>query len=81
VDIQVVGLILILAGLAGLEMGHRQITTRRRTDVIRRNDGTTWLEPNAPPPAHDRRGMRAQHGVMDVEPGSEQFWRMRMLDD
>jgi hypothetical protein len=119
VNIQVMGVILILAGLAGLAMAQRLYTTRRRTDVIYRRDGVTLLEPNSPPPgggaepaeAHvdpverqvdslppdgpalpaapeivpgartvdEPRTGRPRHvdGVMDADPGSEEFLRMQ----
>jgi hypothetical protein len=50
-NIQVIGLILMMVGLAGLAIGHWLYVSRRRTDVIYRPDGQTWIEPNAPP--HD----------------------------
>jgi hypothetical protein len=50
VNLHVVGLILILVGLAGMAIAHWLYVSRRRTDVIYRNDGQTWLEPNAPSP-------------------------------
>lgn len=51
INIQVIGLILMLVGLAGLAIGRWLYVARRRTDVIYRPDGQTWIEPNAPP--HD----------------------------
>jgi xanthosine utilization system XapX-like protein len=51
VNIAAIGVILMLVGLAGLAIGHWLYVARRRTDVIYRPDGQTWIEPNAPP--HD----------------------------
>src|SRR5690348_692380 len=50
VNIQVIGVIFILVGLAGLALAQWLYTTRRRTDVIYHRDGVTLLEPNSPPP-------------------------------
>jgi hypothetical protein len=119
VNIQVIGLILILVGLAGLATAHWLYVTRRRTDVIYRSNGVTLLEPNFPSPeesgdrmerhdeaierhveslppdqpalppapgflpgahvAKDPRTEEVNHvdGVMDAEPGSEEFLRMQ----
>ncbi len=49
INIQVIGLILMLVGIAGMAISRWLYTSRRRTDVIYRNDGQTWIEPNAPP--------------------------------
>ena len=133
VRVHVIGLILIVTGLVGLAMACQLFVSRRRTDIIYREDGATWLEPNAPAPGEswepverrvlgplpqryaptvhvpdppevpgphrhpvDRReplpaasiGSDPQtervervHGVMDVEPGSEEFRRMAQLYD
>jgi hypothetical protein len=51
VNIAAIGVILILVGVAGLAIGHWLYVARRRTDVVYRPDGQTWIEPNAPP--HD----------------------------
>ena len=53
VNIQVVGLILMLVGIAGLAMGQWLYFSRRRTDVIYRGNRQTWLEPNSPPRGHE----------------------------
>ncbi len=50
VDIHVIGLILMLVGFAGLAIGYNLYKTRRRTDIIYREDGETVLEPNTPRP-------------------------------
>ena len=50
-DIHVVGLILMLVGIAGMAIAHSLYVARRRTDVIYRENGQTWLEPNSPPPS------------------------------
>jgi hypothetical protein len=49
VRVHVIGLILIVTGLVGLAMACQLFVSRRRTDIIYREDGATWLEPNAPP--------------------------------
>lgn len=126
VRVHVIGVILILTGLVGLAMARQLFVSRRRTDIIYRDNGATWLEPNAPAPSesweqverrvltqlpdryaptvHVRRPVpgpqhhavdrsapgpaagtvsdpqaervEGVHGVMDVEPGSVEFWRM-----
>jgi hypothetical protein len=127
VRVHVIGLILMLTGLVGLVMACQLYMSRRRTDIIYRENGATWLEPNAPtpsepwepverrvlgplpqryaptvhvpsPPRHpvDRpepvpaesigsdpqtEPVERVHGVMDVEPGSEEFRRMAQLYD
>ena len=133
VRVHVIGLILIVTGLVGLAMACQLFVSRRRTDIIYREDGATWLEPNAPAPGGpwepvERRGLgplperyapvvhvpgppdvpgsqrhpvdrreslpaasivrdpqtervESVHGVMDVEPGSEEFRRMAQLYD
>jgi hypothetical protein len=50
VDIHVIGVIMMLVGVAGLAIGYRLYTSRRRTDIIYRDDGETLFEPNAPSP-------------------------------
>ena len=50
VNIHVIGVVLLLVGLAGLAIGYQLYTTRRRTDIIYREDGETLIEPNSPPP-------------------------------
>jgi hypothetical protein len=126
VRIHVIGMILIVTGLVGLAMACQLFISRRRTDIIYRENGATWLEPNAPAPGEawepverrvlrlperyartmhvpgprrhlvdrrepapaastgrDPRSERVErvHGVMDVEPGSEEFRRMAQLYD
>ena len=127
VRVHVIGVILMLTGLVGLAMARELFVSRRRTDVIYRENGATWLEPNVPasesweqverrvltplperysPTVHvpeppdvpvaqhhpvDRSApipgagivrdpqterVESVHGVMDVEPGSVEFWRM-----
>ena len=51
VNIQVVGLILMLVGIAGLAMRQWLYFWRRRTDVIYRGNRQIWLEPDSPPPS------------------------------
>jgi hypothetical protein len=127
VRVHVIGVILMVTGLVGLVMACQLFVSRRRTDIIYREDGATWLEPNVPapgeswepverrvlgplparyvptvhvpsPPRHpvgrrepvpaesigsDPQTERVErvHGVMDVEPGSEEFRRMAQLYD
>lgn len=50
VSIHAIGVILMLVGVVGFVLGYNLYTTRRRTDVIYRDDGKTVLEPNTPPP-------------------------------
>lgn len=50
VNIQVIGVILMLTGLAALATAYWLSSIRRRTDVIYRSDGVTLLEPNSPSP-------------------------------
>src|SRR5262249_59341995 len=50
VNIHVIGVVLLLVGLAGLVIGYQLYTTPRRTDIIYRHDGETLIEPNSPPP-------------------------------
>jgi xanthosine utilization system XapX-like protein len=50
VSIHAIGVILMLVGLAGFALGYKLYKTRRRTDVIYRDDGKTVLEPNSPSP-------------------------------
>lgn len=49
-NIQAIGVILMLTGLAGLATAYWLSGLRRRTDVIYRDDGVTLLEPNSPSP-------------------------------
>ena len=50
VDIHAIGFILMLVGGAGLAIGYQLYSSRRRTDIIYRDDGETILEPNSPHP-------------------------------
>jgi hypothetical protein len=121
VDIQVIGVILILVGLVGAATAYWLSTIPRRTDVIYHGNRVTLLEPNSPSPdgaaepvnrqvarieeqvdslppdgtalppapapglvpgAHVVTEPQSDHrtridGVMDAEPGSEEFLRMQ----
>lgn len=68
VDIHVIGLILILAGLAGLAIARWLYTTRRRTDVLYHPNGQTWLEPNSPPPGEPQGDVGRHHRRPPPEP-------------
>ena len=46
IDLTTVGVILMIVGALGLAITLVLMTTRRRTDVIHRSDGTTLLAPN-----------------------------------
>ena len=48
VDVGTVGVILMVVGAIGLLITIALMTTRRRTDVVHRRDGTTVIEPNDP---------------------------------
>jgi len=50
VDIHVIGLILMLVGIAGMVIGYKLYRTRRRTDIIYTDEGKVVLEPNTPRP-------------------------------
>jgi hypothetical protein len=67
VDIQAIGLILMLTGLAGLATARWLSGIRRRTDVIYRSDGVTLLEPNSPPPTNPDVGSETQSVGSEVE--------------
>ena len=47
-NIGVIGVILMLVGLGWLGLSVAFSTSRRRTDVIYRPDGATYVEPNIP---------------------------------
>jgi uncharacterized membrane protein YhhN len=47
-DVGVVGVILMIVGAVGLAITLAVMTTRRRTDVVYRPDGATYVEPNRP---------------------------------
>jgi uncharacterized YccA/Bax inhibitor family protein len=46
VDVQTIGVILMVVGAIGLLITLILMTTRRRTDVIQHRNGTTLLAPN-----------------------------------
>ncbi len=48
VDVGAVGVILMIVGAIGLLITIALMTTRRRTDVVHRPNGTTVIEPNDP---------------------------------
>jgi Domain of unknown function (DUF6458) len=48
IDLQTVGVILMVIGVLGLIITAVLMTMRRRTDVVYRRDGTTYIEPPAP---------------------------------
>jgi hypothetical protein len=48
VNVGTVGVILMVVGAIGLLITIALMTTRRRTDVVHRRDGTTVIEPNDP---------------------------------
>ena len=50
VSIHAIGIILMIVGIVGFAFGYKLYKTRRRTDVIYRDDGETVLEPNTPSP-------------------------------
>ncbi|HEY3630205.1 MAG TPA: hypothetical protein VGL21_04870 [Jatrophihabitantaceae bacterium] len=119
VDIQVIGVVLILTGLAGVATAYWLSVTPRRTDVIYHGNRVTLLEPSSPSPGgstepvdHQIERIEEQvdslppdgaalppapglvpgahvvtepqsddgnriEGVMDAEPGSEEFLRMQ----
>lgn len=47
-DIQAVGVILMVVGVIGLVISAIWMTTRRRTDVIRHGNATTYVTPREP---------------------------------
>lgn len=47
-DIQAAGVILMVIGVIGLILSAIWMSTRRRTDVIRHTDGTTYVTPRDP---------------------------------
>lgn len=47
-NIGVIGIILMLVGLGWLALSIKFSTSRRRTDVVYRPDGATYVEPNPP---------------------------------
>jgi Domain of unknown function (DUF6458) len=52
IDLQTVGVILMIIGIVALLISVVLMTTRRRTDIVYRRDGATYLEP--PPDNIDR---------------------------
>jgi hypothetical protein len=48
IDLSTVGVVLMIVGAVGLLLTLILTTTRRRTDVIRTPDRTTYLEPSDP---------------------------------
>ena len=46
IDVGTIGVILMIIGALGLVIALVLMTTRRRTDVIHRSNGTTLLAPN-----------------------------------
>ena len=54
VDLDTVGVILMVIGAVGLLITLVLMSTRRRTDVVYRQDGTTLLEPGPADPASPR---------------------------
>lgn len=48
VDVGAVGVILMIVGAVGLLITIALMSTRRRTDVVHRHNGTTVIEPNDP---------------------------------
>lgn len=48
VDVGTIGVILMVVGVVGLLITVALMTTRRRTDVIHRHDGTTVITPGDP---------------------------------
>lgn len=46
VNLDTVGVILMLVGIAGGLLTVVEANTRRRTDVVYREDGATYIEPN-----------------------------------
>jgi membrane-bound ClpP family serine protease len=48
IDVGVVGVILMVIGVIGLVITVIWMSTRRRTDVIQRGSGTTYVTPREP---------------------------------
>jgi Na+/melibiose symporter-like transporter len=48
IDIQAVGVILMVVGVIGLALSVFWMSTRRRTDVIQHVNGTTYVTPREP---------------------------------
>jgi len=47
IDLSTVGVVLMVVGIAGLVLTAALMGTRRRTDVVYRRDGATYVEPNS----------------------------------
>jgi len=47
-DVNTIGVILMIVGAAGLLITVAMMSMRRRTDIIHRPTGTTYIEPNDP---------------------------------
>lgn len=45
IDLSTVGIVLMIVGAVGLVIAVALMTSRRRTDVVYRNDGATYVEP------------------------------------
>lgn len=45
IDLQTVGVILMIIGLVALLISAILMSTRRRTDIVYRRDGATYLQP------------------------------------
>lgn len=48
IDLSVIGVILMIVGAAGLLITLALATSRRRTDIIHRPNGTTYIAPGDP---------------------------------
>ena len=55
VNLSVIGVILMIVGVAGLLISLALMTTRRRTDIRYRRDGATYVEPRPVDPVDDPR--------------------------
>lgn len=47
-DLSTIGVILMIVGALGLLITVVMMSTRRRTDIIHRRSGTTYIEPGGP---------------------------------
>ncbi|HEV2888142.1 MAG TPA: DUF6458 family protein [Jatrophihabitans sp.] len=48
IDLSTIGVILMIVGAAGLLITLAMLSMRRRTDIIHRRNGTTYIEPGDP---------------------------------
>jgi Co/Zn/Cd efflux system component len=48
IDLNTIGVILMIVGILGLLITLVMLSTRRRTDIIHRRSGTTVIEPGDP---------------------------------